>query len=502
MKIGDTPLLSGWSNASLTTRFAVHSFVCIGIMTIGLWFIVSNYLVSGILRREWETTAQFIRTEVKEYLTTEDFTTKDRKSVGHKFEELLRHITLMPDIVRFKVYNPQGVVIWSDDKRLVGKSFANKNELQKAIRGEVVADISSLSETGKDQRDNGLRRAVQVYIPIHWHDSGELLGVMEIYKNAEAIYRDVHEARLVVLIGAWGGGLLLYLSLFAMVRQAAQKIRQQQENLLAVRSELVFSQRMAAIGEMAGAVAHGIGNPLSSIRAAAQVAKLDCEDSSGRSKEERIETALQNIIEQVDRVQKRMHALLNFAKPMEPRPSWIEVNAVIADILTMLKTRFAGAEVAAETDLERNLPKLRVDPDHMEQILMVLITNALEATPPGGRVSIKTKAYAGINGSPASVGVIIEDTGEGIAPDIRDRVFEPFFTTKAYGTGIGLPLAKKFVERNGGKISVSDGSRGGARFDITFQTNAGMASATASPQGAIFQPQTYGLDAQSPDRPA
>jgi signal transduction histidine kinase len=133
---------------------------------------------------------------------------------------------------------------------------------------------------------------------------------------------------------------------------------------------------------------------------------------------------------------------------------------------------------------------------------MVLITNALEATPPGGRVSIKTKAYAGINGSPASVGVIIEDTGEGIAPDIRDRVFEPFFTTKAYGTGIGLPLAKKFVERNGGKISVSDGSRGGARFDITFQTNAGMASATASPQGAIFQPQTYGLDAQSPDRPA
>jgi signal transduction histidine kinase len=460
-----------WSKGSLTTRFAVHSFICIGIMTAALWFIVSNYLISGILRREWETTAQFIRTEVKEFLIVEDFTTKDRKSVGHKFEELLRHISLMPDIVRFKVYNPRGVVIWSDDKRLVGRSFADNNQLQKAIRGEVVADISSLTKKENAFEHDLLQRAVEVYVPIYSENPRELLGVMEIYKNAEAIYRDVNEARLVVLIGALGGGLLLYLSLFAIVQQAARKISEQQQNLLAVQSELVASQRMAAVGEMAAAVAHGIGNPLSSIRAAAQVAKLDCTEASDRSKQGRIETALQSIIEQVDRVQKRMQALLNFAKPMEPRPGWVELNTVVTDILAVLKPRFAEADVSPQLDLDGSLPRLRADANHVEQILMGLITNAVEATPRGGRVSIATKAHTG-NGNPPLVSVTIEDTGDGISPEIRERLFEPFFTTKPHGTGIGLPLAKKFVERNGGKITISDGRGGGAKFDVTFPVTA------------------------------
>jgi signal transduction histidine kinase len=67
--------------------------------------------------------------------------------------------------------------------------------------------------------------------------------------------------------------------------------------------------------------------------------------------------------------------------------------------------------------------------------------------------------------------VTIEDTGQGVPPEIRQQIFEPFFTTKAHGTGIGLPLAKKFVERNGGKITISDGRDGGAKFDVIFSPN-------------------------------
>jgi signal transduction histidine kinase len=116
-------------------------------------------------------------------------------------------------------------------------------------------------------------------------------------------------------------------------------------------------------------------------------------------------------------------------------------------------------------------------------------------------VRIATRASAATNGNPALVSVTIEDTGEGIAPDVRERVFEPFFTTKSHGTGIGLPLAKKFVERNGGRIAISDRPGGGARFDITFHANAEMTIASASPQSAVFQPQSRDLGAQSPDRP-
>ena len=99
-------------------------------MTTALWFIVSQYLTRQILQREWELTAQMLRADVKQLLIDYDFQATDRKSVGHKFEELLRHVTLMPEITRFKVYNPKGVVIWSDDKRLVGKSFSDNPELR------------------------------------------------------------------------------------------------------------------------------------------------------------------------------------------------------------------------------------------------------------------------------------------------------------------------------------------------------------------------------------
>ena len=457
-----------FQKASLTTRFAVHSLICISIMTVALWFLVSNYLINGILRREWETTAQFVRTEVREFLTAEDFTTKDRKPVGPKFAALLRHITLMPDILRFNVYNPQGVAIWAAvDKKLVGRSFADNDKLQEAIQGKVVANMSSLSQKENVSERDSSKKVVEVFIPIYSEVTRELLGVMEIHKRADSIDRDIREARIVVLLGALGGGLLLYLSLFAIVRQAARKIKEQEENLLRVQSDLVASQRMAAVGEIAAAVAHGIGNPLSSIRAAAQVAKLDCNECEGPVLKQKTLTTLDEIIQQVDRVQKRMRGLLNFAKPMEPHPAAVEINSVLADIVDVLRPRFVEAGVNPHLDLEPNLPKVQLDANHVEQIFMGLVTNALEATPKGGRVRIRTHMLKG-NGSAASINVSIEDTGEGIPVDSRERVFEPFFSTKPDGTGIGLPLAKKFVERNGGKITICEGNAGGARFEVMF----------------------------------
>lgn len=246
VKIGTKIFSSPLSKAGLTARFAVHSFICIGVMTLALWFIVSNYLINSMLEREWETTAQFVIADAKEYLTAEDFRTKDRQSVGHKFDALFQHLVLLPNIVRFKVYNPEGVVIWSDDKRLVGSSFADNEELKQAIQGRVVADVSSLTKK-ENVFEQDYQRLVEVYVPIYSDDSRELLGVFETYKRADPIYRDIRQARMVVLIGALGGGLLLYLSLFAIVRQAARKINEQQANLLKMQSQLVASQRLAAV---------------------------------------------------------------------------------------------------------------------------------------------------------------------------------------------------------------------------------------------------------------
>jgi two-component system, NtrC family, sensor histidine kinase HydH len=466
MKLRSRAIRWPLSNAGLTTKFAAYSFLCIGAMTVALWFIVSNYLINQILQREWEATARIVRADVKKFLEDYDFKAEDRKSVGHKFVALLDDMRLSPDIVRFKVYNPKGVVLWSDDKRLVGKIFTDNNDLEQALRGKIVADVSSLSKPENLFEQNSSRHAVEVYVPI-FSDGGELLGVFETYKRADSIYRDVQQARLVVLLGALGGGVLLYLTLFAIVRQAARKIDEQQENLLKMQSALIASQRMAAIGEMAAAVAHGIGNPLSSIRAAAQVAMLDADSVQASPEGAKMKANLQSIIQQVDRVQKRMQGLLNFAKPMEPHPVAVDVNLLLRNIVESLKPRFSKAGIGAELELATDLPPVALDANHLEQAFTGLITNALEATPQGGQIRILTK-MAEPNGSKGNVQVSIEDTGEGIPPENRQRVFEPFFTTKAHGTGLGLPLAKKFVERNGGTITVSEAPAGGAKIEVTL----------------------------------
>jgi two-component system sensor histidine kinase HydH len=453
-------------DAGLTAKFATYSFLCIAAMTTALWFIVSHYLISQILQREWQTTAQIVRADVEKFLDDYDFKAQDRKSVGHKFVALLDHMRLFPEIVRFKVYSPQGVVLWSDDKRLVGKSFDDNDELRQALRGAIIADVSSLSKPENVFEQESVQRAVEVYVPI-FSDRGELLGVFETYKRADSIYRAIHRARLVVLLGALGGGILLYLSLFAIVRQAARKIDEQQSNLLKMQSELVASQRMAAIGEMAAAVAHGIGNPLSSIRAAAQVAILDADSARGSPDGGRMKTNLLSIMEQVDRVQKRMQGLLNFAKPLEPHPVPVDVNTLLRNIVESLKSRFSQAGITARLDLATDLPRILFDAYHLEQAFLGLITNAVEATPQGGYVRIAT-GIADLNGGNGYVQVSIEDTGEGISREDRSRVFEPFFTTKSHGTGLGLPLAKKFVERNGGTIMISESSTGGGKIEVTL----------------------------------
>jgi signal transduction histidine kinase len=468
MKLDNLPVKSFFTKASLTTRFAVYSFACISIMTVVLWLIVSNYLINQILDREWQTTAQIVRADVRKFLEEYDFKAQDRKSVGPKFAALLDYMRLSPEIVSFKVYSPKTVVLWSDDKRLVGKSFPENPQLQKAIRGAVIADMRSLSEAEPGQA--GRAATVEIYVPIYSENGKELLGVFETYRRPDGLFRAIREARLIVLFGAVGGGLLLYISLFAIVRQAARKIAEQQENLLKMQAELVASQRMAVVGEMAAAVAHGIGNPLSSIRAAAQVGMLDT-GADGAAKRDAMNETLKSIMQQVDRVQRRMQGLLNFAKPLEPRPSRVEVNAVVREVMETLNSRFSEAKVCLDLELDETSPCVTSDVNQLEQALMAVVTNALEATPKDGRVTIRTRS-ANRNGSGTVVQLCIEDTGSGVPAENRQRVFEPFFTTKPYGTGIGLPLAKKFVERNGGSIAIADGASAGTKIEITLPSAA------------------------------
>ncbi len=452
---------------NLTKQFAVLSFLCISVLTGALWLIASYYLSKEMLEREWGSTATFIRTEARQRVSPEDFKASDFSTVAHKFERLHQEILMMPEIVRIKVYNLQGTIIWSDEKRLTGSTFVKNPELESALRGQVVAQVSPIAKGENLYERGSFENLVEVYVPIFSKDGKEIIGVIETYRSAETLFKDIQRARLVILLVAVLGGALLYFSLFAIVRRASRKIDEQQGNLLSMQSQLVASQRMAAIGEMAAAVAHGIGNPLSSIRAVSQVAKLECEQQVKCEQYERNRVNLSNIIGEVDRVEKQIRGLLNFARPLEPRPSLVDINLLTQDTVEALRARFDESSITPKLELDPTFPKATLDPFHVEQILLGLLTNAIEATPAGGTVTVRTETVP-FQETSHGVRVSIEDTGTGILPENYQQVFEPFFTTKPQGTGIGLPLTKKFAERNGGVITISKGSKGGARVDFTF----------------------------------
>ena len=207
------------------------------------------------------------------------------------------------------------------------------------------------------------------------------------------------------------------------------------------------SEKLASIGEMAAAVAHGIRNPLASLRAAAQVAMRHPGADASREH-------LTVIIEEVDRLDRRVSHLLSFSKPAPYHPLRESVTRLIEELLPPFTELLREREVALELELAAALPDVRVDPMQLEQALVEIVSNSLDAMPGGGTLRIAASA-ARVGAGADGVLVEIRDTGAGIPERVLESVCEPFFTTRAEGTGLGLAIAKRYIEQNGGALEIT-----------------------------------------------
>ncbi len=219
------------------------------------------------------------------------------------------------------------------------------------------------------------------------------------------------------------------------------------EQLRQSRAQLVQSEKLASIGQMAAGVAHGLRNPLASLRAAAQLAQHRVEAPAAREQ-------LNAIVEQVDRLDLRIAHLLAFSRPapFHPLPESVRalVEAALAGYAELLRQR----RVELAVRFAEALPEIRVDPTRFEQALTEIVSNAVDAMPEGGRLGIEARAEGGADGAH---GVVIEinDAGGGIPAEILATVCEPFFTTRPEGTGLGLAIAKRYVEEASGRLEIA-----------------------------------------------
>jgi len=221
--------------------------------------------------------------------------------------------------------------------------------------------------------------------------------------------------------------------------------------------QLVAKERLAAIGELAGAVAHAIRNPLAGIKAAAQLAQLEIDDEAASA-------TVADVVSETDRLNERIGALLDFARPFEPVAVETCLNDVAGRALRDCEHKAADKGVGLVLEQGEGLPIVQADPVLLGEAASELVSNAVDITPRDGEVRVRTGVEA--NGGDPSIWLEVCDTGPGIRPDKRDQLFDIFFTTKPGGTGFGLATVKKIVERHGGSVSAENRSPTGARFRI------------------------------------
>ena len=231
-----------------------------------------------------------------------------------------------------------------------------------------------------------------------------------------------------------------------LVEERTRELREAQESL-------IQSQRLAAIGEAAAMVGHDLRNPLQAIVNMLYLAKMKLRSSPNRDLEEILET----IRSQVEYMNKIVSDLQDYARPLKPTLVETSLNQIISDVLSTIKI---PENVKISVEIGKDYPKLIVDPSFMKRILTNLVTNAIQAMPNGGRLTItasETPEYALIS---------VQDTGVGIPEEHQSKIFQPLFTTKSKGQGLGLPVCKRLVEALGGSITFESEVGKGSTFTI------------------------------------
>jgi two-component system sensor histidine kinase HydH len=228
-----------------------------------------------------------------------------------------------------------------------------------------------------------------------------------------------------------------------------------------LKKEIAISQRLASLGNLAAGIAHEIRNPLSSIKGFATFFKERYSDRPDDKKTAEI------MIQEVDRLNRVISQLLEFARPMDIKKQRVSIQTVIQHTLKMIEGQTKGKDIIVHVDLSVDVGDVFIDPDKITQVFLNLYLNAVEAMERGGVLTVILSPQ-----DERTIRVDISDTGRGIDPGELAHVFDPYFTTRPSGTGLGLAIVHKIIEAHGGEIQVDSIKGKGTTLTIFMPTNS------------------------------
>jgi len=235
-------------------------------------------------------------------------------------------------------------------------------------------------------------------------------------------------------------------------------------------------EKMATVGKMAAVVAHEINNPLSGILTYAKLLRkwLERGDTAGAKHNEAME-CLELIAGESRRCGELVKNLLTFSRTPAMNVQSTDLNALVERSVRVVQHQFELNGIQLQLSLLPGAPKVQCDPSQIEQVLLALIMNAIDAMPRGGNLWITTN----LRTSPERVEITVRDDGAGIPVDVLPQIFEPFLTTKESGVGLGLAISHGIIERHNGQIDVTSELGKGTTFTITLPMEVGVGFAVA-----------------------
>jgi PAS domain S-box-containing protein len=247
-------------------------------------------------------------------------------------------------------------------------------------------------------------------------------------------------------------------------KQAEEALRAANKELREAQEQLVRSERLAAIGQLAGGVGHELRNPLGAIRNAAYYVKGKVAKSELAHKEPRVIEFLNVMDDEINTSNQIINDLLGFSRVGTPSVLPTQIKSAIEDALSPTTI---PESIKLIKKLDAELPQIEIDASQIHQVLVNIITNAVQAMPDGGKLTIAARKKESF------IEVEIADTGCGIPEEAAGKIFDPLFTTKAKGIGLGLAVCKTIIDRHAGKIEVKSQAGKGTTFTISLPLKRG-----------------------------
>jgi len=247
----------------------------------------------------------------------------------------------------------------------------------------------------------------------------------------------------------------MYQELKNFSRQMEERIQKTTADLRKTEAQLIRSEKLAALGQLAAGIAHEIRNPLTSINILIHSLRERLPSENSQQED------LKVIEEEIHRMNEIVDQFLRFAKPSSPFLEKTDVLSIFEETLQLLRPQIEKQRIVVEKEFQA-LPMIQMDPEQMKQAMLNLLLNAIQAMPQGGQLTL-----SGRNSKEGQwIHLSIEDSGMGISPEDIDKLFDPFFSTKEGGVGLGLSITHRIIDQHHGKIEVENAPEKGTIFTV------------------------------------